>query len=246
MKYRYAACGLFLFALFPSLVSAITIERIAAVAGDDVITVQDLREEGATRYAIEGKTVAYIDSAPDREKKLEALTRDLVQTRLISRQAKKMDIHITDNMVDMQLQSMLHRMGQNEASLKEMLMQEGIDFNAYRNYIKNQIEAQYVIRNELVGQVEPNEADVIACAQEMAPGAERSVSVTMRQIMIPEVSADSTAGQKAPIASQLNGMWWNALDETLERYAYGVYDETKQQPDRFVEFVHKYSTGRTV
>ena len=76
MKYRYAACGLFLFALCPSLSSAITIERIAAIAGDDVITVQDLREEGGIRYAIEGKDLAYIDRAADREKRLEALTQD--------------------------------------------------------------------------------------------------------------------------------------------------------------------------
>jgi len=246
MKYRYAACGLFLFALCPSLSSAITIERIAAIAGDDVITVQDLREEGGIRYAIEGKDLAYIDRAADREKRLEALTQDLVQVRLIARQAKKDNIVITDTMVETQIQMMIQRMGQTEATFKEMLKLEGIEYSAYRNYIKSQIEAQYVVRAELAGQVEPNEADVIACAQEVAPGAERGVSVTMRQILIPEVSADSTAGQVAPIASQLNGVWWNTLDEALERYAEGVYEETKKQPDRFVEFVHKYSTGRSV
>ncbi len=246
MKIRHAAILPLLLVLLPSSAHAITIERIAAIAGDDVITVQDLREEGALRYMVKGKDITYIDYANDREKKLEELTRELVQARLIARQAKKNDIHVGDREVDMQLQAMIRRTGQTEATFKEMLKQEGIDWDAYRGYLRSEIEAQYVVRSELSGNVEPSEADVVACAQEAAPGAERGISMTLSQILIREVKADSAAGHAAPIASKLNATWWNSLDETLERYAYGVYDETVKHPERFVEYVHKFSSGRSV
>lgn len=246
MKIRHAAILPLLLVLLPSSAHAITIERIAAIAGDDVITVQDLREEGALRYMVKGKDITYIDYANDREKKLEELTRELVQARLIARQAKKNDIHVGDREVDMQLQAMIRRTGQTEATFKEMLKQEGIDWNAYRGYLRSEIEAQYVVRSELSGNVEPSEADVVACAQEAAPGAERGIAMTLSQILIREVKADSAAGHAAPIASKLNAAWWNSLDETLERYAYGVYDETVKHPERFVEYVHKFSSGRSV
>ena len=246
MRYSYAAATLLFLVIYPALAYAVTIERIAAVAGDEVITVQDLRDEGMVRYAIKGRDIAAIDQAADREERLDALTRELVQTRLISRRAKQNDIHVGDREVDMQLQEMIRRTGQTEAMFKEMLAQEGISFEAYRNYIRSEIEAQYVIRSELAGQVQPDEADVVACAHEAAPGAENGIAVALSQILIPEVKAESAAGQAAPIASKLNAVWWNVLDNTLERYAYGVLEETQRQPERFVEFVHKFSSGRSV
>ena len=245
MKKSWLFSVLVLFML-PSAAQAITIERIAAVAGDDVITLQDLREEGGLRYAVKGKDIRDIDDAADKTEQLEALTKELVQTRLISRQARKNDIHIGDREVDMQLAEMYRRSGQNEAAFKAMMADSGIDWNAYRRYMRGELEAQYVIRSELAGQVTPSEADVVACAQENSPGAERGVSVSLSQIIIPEIKADSQAGLNAPIASQLNATWWNTLDDVVALYADGVQEVTAKDPDRFVEFVHKYSSGRSV
>ncbi len=233
-------------AIVPATAYAVTIERIAAVAGDDIITLQDLREEGGMRYAVKGLDVHDIDSDANSAEKLEGLTRELVQARLIARQAKKDDIHIGDSEVDKQLAEIYRRAGQNEQAFRKMLEAEGIDWNAYRRYMRSEIETQYVIRAELAGQVQPSEADVIACAQDAAPGAERGISVTIRQIHIPEVKADSTAGHKAPAAAKLNGAWWNALDEMNERYASGVQELAQANPEQFVDYVHKYSTGRSV
>jgi len=229
----------------PATAHAITIERIAAVAGDDIITLQDLRDEGGMRYTVKGLDIHDIDSDSNREEKLESLTRELVQVRLIARQAKKNDIKVGDREVDMQLSEIYRRSGQSEQAFKSMLEAEGIDWSAYRKYMRGELETQYVIRSELAGQVQPSEADVIACAQEAAPGAERGISVTISQIVIPEVKADSSAGLKASAASKLNGTWWNALDEMNERYASGVQELAAANPDRFLEYVQTYSTGRS-
>ena len=231
---------------FPVTAQAITIERIAAVAGDDIITLQDLREEGGLRYTVKGMDIADIDSDADRAEKLEELTRELVQVRLIARQAKKNDIHVGDREVDLQLNEVIRRSGQTEKAFREMLDASGIDYNAYRRYMRGEIEAQYVIRSELAGQVQPSESDVVACVQETSPGAERGISVTLSQIIIPEIKADSSAGLRSELTSTLNGTWWDSLDAVMARYAEGVYELAAAQPARFTEFVHKYSTGRSV
>lgn len=236
---------LLLCASISSQVQAETIERIAAIAGDDIITLNDLRNEGVLRYAVKGKDIRDIDGSADREKELEDLVKELVQARLIARQAKKNNILVGDREVDMQLKEMYARAGQGEEAFKAMMAQEGIDWNAYRAYMKSEIEAQFVIRSELAGQVAPPEADVIACAQEILPNAKDSVTVTLRQIIIPEIETDSTAGLNAPMARTLNGVWWNALDAATNQYADGVQKIVAASPERFVDFVKKYSSGRS-
>ncbi|MBO4351551.1 MAG: SurA N-terminal domain-containing protein [Proteobacteria bacterium] len=222
-----------------------TIERIAAVAGTEIITMNDVRVEGRLKYAIHGRDISMIDESANREEELEKLVKELVQTRLISKQAKKNNINIGDREVDMQLQQMYQQSGQGEEAYKAMIAQEGMEWAAYRAYIRDEIEAQYVIRSELAGQVSPSEADVIACAQERAPDAEKSITVVLRQIIIPELEGDSSAGLSAPAAKTLNSVWWNSLDNTMKRYASGIQGIAARHPEKFVEYVKLYSTGRS-
>ena len=91
-----------------------TIERIAAVAGNEIITMNDVRVEGRLKYAVRGRDITMIDDSADREEELVKLVKDLVQTRLISKQAKKNNINIGDREVDMQLQQMYKQSGQGE------------------------------------------------------------------------------------------------------------------------------------
>ena len=223
-----------------------TIERIAAVAGNEIITLNDVRSEGRLKYAIHGRDITMIDESENREAELENLVKELVQTRLIARQAKKNNISIGEREVDMQLQQMYQQSGQGEEAYKAMIAQEGMDWATYRAYIRSEIEAQYVMRAELAGQVTPSEADVIACAQEKAPDADKSITVSLRQIIIPELKEDSSAGLSAPAAKTLNGVWWNSLDNATKQYAMGVQEIAAQNPDDFVELVKRYSTGRSV
>ncbi len=225
--------------------NAETIERIAAIAGDDIITLNDVRNDGVMRYLVKGKDLHDIDDSPKRSEELEEIVKELVQAKLIARQAKKNNIYVGDREVDAQLKEMFSRAGQSEESFKAMMAQEGIDWQAYRAYLRSEIEAQFVIRSELAGQVAPAEADVIACAQELAPDAKDGVTVTLRQIIIPEIDADSQAGLAAPMARAFNGVWWNSLDSSMKRYAQGVQEIAARNPDKFVDFVKQFSTGRS-
>lgn len=231
--------------MFIQNAQAETIERIAAVAGDEIITLNDVRNEGVLRFAVKGKDLHEIDEEENPEAALEDIVRELIQTRLIARQAKKNNINIGDREVDMQLNEMYARSGQGEDAYKAMMAQEGIDWKAYRAYIRSEIEAQFVIRSELAGQVTPSEADAIACAQERVPDAENSVTVTLRQIIIPDVEVDSVAGLSSPAAKTLNAVWWNSIDNAVKQYANGVQSIVAANPDNFVEYVKLYSTGRS-
>lgn len=242
---KWILAGVLSALVIPCAGHAETIERIAAVVGDDVITLNDIRSEGKLRYAVKGKDLSDLDSAYDREEALEALVKELVQVRLIARQAKKNSIVVGDREVDMQMQEMYRQSGHGEEDYKAMLAQEGLDWNAYRAYMRSEIEAQFVIRSELAGQIAPSEADVIACAQEKAPDAENSVTVTLRQIMIPELGVDSVAGLTTDAGRALNDVWWNSLDSAHKQYAEGVHKLVSAHPEDFVAYVHQYSTGRS-
>ena len=241
--HRYLLTGLLF--IIPATAQAETIERIAAIAGDDVITLNDVRREGVLRYAVKGKDIRDIDNSSRHEEEMEALVKELVQVRLISKQARKNSISIGDREVDAQLKQMYQSTGQGEAAFKAMMAQEGIEWDAYREYLRSEIEAQYVMRSKLAGQVSPAEADVIACAQELAPDSEKSITVTLRQIMIPEIEAESAAGLSADSAKSLNQTWWNSIDNTQRLYAQGIQQLAADNPNKFIDYVKQYSTGRS-
>ncbi len=231
--------------LIPCVLEAKTVERVAAVAGDEVITLNDIRREGVLRYLVKGKDLHDIDYSPDREEELEALTKELVQVRLIAREAKKNNIHVGDREVNAQLQQMYMQSGQGEETYRTMMASEGIDWDDYRAYLRGEIEGQYVVRSALAGQVSPSEVDVIACAQEKLPDAENSVIVSLSQIQIPEIDVDSKAGLGEDMAKIINPVWWNSLDKAQAQVAEGVHELASSSPDRFVEYVKKYSSGRS-
>ena len=243
---RYLLLFTLVISAIPAVTHAETIERIAAVAGDEIITLNDVRKEGVLRYAIKGKDLRDIDDSYKHDEELEKLVRELVQVRLIARQAKKNNISIGDREVDTQLKAMYQNAGHGEDAFKAMLANEGIDWNDYRAYLKSEIETQYVMRSELAGQVSPAEADVVACAQELAPESENSVSVTLRQIMIPEIDADSSAGLSSDSARHLNETWWNSIDKAQKIYAQGIRQIASDHPDQFLELVKTYSSGRSL
>ncbi len=240
--YPALAAGL----LLPALAGAETIERIAAVAGDEIITLNDVRRDGVMRYAVKGLDLRDIDDSPTREKDLEKLVSELVQQKLIARQAKKNNIFIGEREVDMQLQQMYQQSGQGEEAYKAMIAQEGMEWADYRAYLRNEIEMQFVIRSELAGSVSPSENDIVACAQEKIPDGDKSVTFTLSQIIIPELEGDSSAGLVNDSTKAINTTWWNSLDNAMSIYAGGVQKIAAANPDKFVEYVHAYSTGRSV
>ena len=246
MTGKWTALAIMMALSIPCVLQAKTVERVAAVAGDEIITINDVRREGVLRYLVKGKDLHDIDYSPDREAELEALVKELVQTRLIAREAKKNGIHIGDREVNAQLQQMYMQSGQGEEVYKAMMASEGIDWEDYRGYLRGELEAQYVIRSALSGQVTPSEVDVIAGAQERAPDAENSVRVSLSQILIPEIDVDSKAGLAEDMAKVINPVWWNSLDSAQSVVAEGVRELASASPDRFVDYVKKYSTGRSV
>ena len=233
-------------AILPMTAQAETIERIAAVAGDEIITINDVRRDGVLRLAVKGQDIRDIDGSDNSAEQLEKLVRELVEQKLIARQAKKNNIHIGDREVDLQLQQMYQSSGHGEAEFKAMIEMEGMDWAAYRAYLRGEIEKQYVIRSELAGSVSPSETDVMACAQEKVPDGDKSVIVTLRQIIIPELEGDSSAGLANESTKSLNSAWWNGLDSAMNVYASGIRNIAAAAPDRFVDYVKQYSTGRSV
>ena len=223
-----------------------TIERIVAIAGDEIITMQDLREEGKIRYATRGKDLSMIDDSPFREKMMMDLAKELVQSRLVAKEATKLQVPIGDHEVDMQLREMYRQSGQSEEDYKAYLEQSGMSWNMFRKFLKGELQAQYVLRSQLAGQVQVSEADAISCAQEKLPaGAENGVTASLSQILLREPAIDSSEGLHTQMASSFNAAWWNSVDQGRSIVARGLQAELTQDPGWFSNAVKKFSSGNS-
>lgn len=229
-------------------VRAETIERIVAVAGDDVITMRDMRDEGAVVMAMQNDDIHRLDNMePDvRKSKLTELARGLVQRRLIEKEAIRLGSPVGEREVQQQLEAIYSQNGGTEAEFKEYLQGFGLKLETFRAVIRGELQSQFVMRSQLAGQVVVADADILACARETAPLAEHGTAMDLRQILIREDAGDSALGLDTEIASTLNPVWWNSVDKVTELLASGVRDQIAADPAWFLDAVKIFSSGQSV
>ncbi|MFA5625310.1 MAG: peptidylprolyl isomerase [Bradymonadales bacterium] len=223
------------------------IERIVAVVGDDIISLQDMRDEGAMIMAMQNDDLKLVDHMDGeyRDAKLTQIAKELVQRRLIEKEARKLSSPVTEREVQQQVEAIYGQNGGNEAEFKEYLSSLGLKFETFRTIIRGELQSQFVMRAQLAGQITVSDADVNVCARELAPGSERGISMELRQILIREDAGDSALGLSGDVATFANAPWWNSIDKVHALVAQGVRDELVKDPAWFLEAVQKFSSGQS-
>jgi peptidyl-prolyl cis-trans isomerase SurA len=205
------------------------IEEIVARVNDDIITRSDLdraREELAedARQACPGCSAADIQDQV--AKKEPDLLRNLIDQRLLVQRAKDDDINVDADVVkkldDIRQQNHIASMEDLETKVDD----SGMDFEDYKNGIRDQLLTQEVIRKEVSSRVIIAQADIQKYYTDHPDEFQRPEQVVLREIF---VSTDN----KTP-------------DEiaALQKKAQGLLDRVRAGDD-FGQLATHFSDGST-
>ena len=227
-----------------SSAQADTVDRIAAIVDDEVITFNDMRVDGRIQLMSVGQSIDVLDRLPNRVKQLEELLKGLIQNRLLVQQATTMRAPVSEAEVDERLAAIYQRLGKTEQEYRQIMAAQGVSWTAFRRFLKNQLKASFVIRAELGGQVNVAESDVGHCAREQEPAGEEKSFVTIYQIMVQAQAEQESLGE-SEITRKLYPVWWNSVDRIRYRVADILYTEATADGADFSALAQQYSAGKS-
>jgi parvulin-like peptidyl-prolyl isomerase len=154
--FPWLAAGLFLSAT-PASADEILVDGIAAQVGEDVVLVSEVMAmvaEGEQQMRAAG--VAEDQIAKLRAQGLERLIED----KLIRAEVKRMELYASDDEIDETIGMIASDNGITAEELEKSVRAQNLDFEDYREQIKEKIENQRVIQVALLPKVEVEESAV--------------------------------------------------------------------------------------
>lgn len=139
--------------LSPSAGKAEMLDRIAAVVNDDVITLSELEESGREYLArIREKAPAdQVDAMLEEGRK--RLLDKLINQHLISQQAAKANIHVSEQELEANYAEQLQDMGLSKEEFRNKLKQSGLSVEKYKTDLRSKILRDKLIRFEVRSKV---------------------------------------------------------------------------------------------
>jgi peptidyl-prolyl cis-trans isomerase SurA len=154
--FPWLAAGLFLSAT-PASSDEILVDGIAAQVGEDVVLVSEVMAmvaEGEKQMRAAG--VAEDQIAKLRAQGLERLIED----KLIHGEVKRMELYASDDEIDETIGMIASDNGITAQELEKSVLAQNLDFEDYREQIKQKIENQRVIQVALLPKVEVEESAI--------------------------------------------------------------------------------------
>ncbi|MDX9720643.1 MAG: peptidylprolyl isomerase [Myxococcota bacterium] len=219
-----------------------TLDRVVAIIEDEVVTFNDLRIDARIRLASANQRVEALDGAADRAQVLEMLLERLIQTRLLSAEAAKLQAPVGDAEVDQRLEMLYQRTRQTEQQYRALMGAQGIPWDAFRRFLRDELRSQFVVRTELGGQVDVSTPDVEACAREKQPEGQSTEKFELSQIVVTAEALDAQLGQESSWA-KLYPAWWEAVDAVRYAAARQLYQMVRVEGLAFEDVAEQFSAG---
>ncbi len=133
------------------------IDGIAAVVNDAIITKSELANQlGLVTQQIHASG----NKMPDQKALKKQVLDHLIMTHTQSQYAKKTGIQVDDNMLDNAIDKIARDNQITVTGMREALAQQGMDFNAYRNSIRQQIMISQLQQRDLLPDIQVTEQEV--------------------------------------------------------------------------------------
>jgi peptidyl-prolyl cis-trans isomerase SurA len=198
-----------------------TIDRIAAIVNEEVITFNDFRREVALHLLVEAEarrqapmTLTEFDASPQREDLIRKYLDDIVNLRLFSHRAVELKSDITDEMVNATVSQ-----NGSEQDVATSLAVYGISLDDFKRFMKRRLQAEFVSKSEIERQATVKQSDIEVCALKAIPDGERTVRLTIREIRIRVPDYQPALSDRSPINRALYQPFFLAVDR-------GRYDLT--------------------
>ncbi len=180
-----------------------------AIVNGEVITLSELKESTPTA------------------KQEGAVLERLIEKKLIQQEAERLNIMVSDREVELAIQDIARRQALTLSELKAALAREGVQFDQYREQMRDQILTSKLVRNKIQSQVEVSEEDLIDYYTRNPEVFQEGEEVWVQQIFFP-----------VPPSSDRREA------EDIHQKARKVYQRLKEE-DNFQALVEKYSQGWT-
>ncbi len=184
-----------------ALHAAQVLDRIVAVAGDDVVTLGELREKarelgGELQRRNPG-------SQPSEQQIINSALEKLILDKLQLAEAQRLGITADDKTVDEAIARIAARNQLSVAQLREALASEGVSFEQFRNKIRDQLIISRLINREVTRriQVSKSEIDQYLAREAAAPDEKREVHLMHILVATPDgASTEQIARARARAA----------------------------------------------
>jgi peptidyl-prolyl cis-trans isomerase SurA len=213
-----------LLAASPALPDEILVDGIAAQVGEDVVLFSEviaMVSEGELQMRAAG--VADDQIARLRAQGLERLIED----KLIRNEVKRMELYASDNEIDETIAMIARDNGLTPEQLEESVRAENLDFEDYREQIKDKIEYQRVVQVALRPRVEVEESAVRRLYdQRFKDQPDGGDQVHLRHLLVPvgpDKDADAACAEVSATAERI------AAGETFEAVASQVSAAAPEQ-----------------
>ena len=165
-----------------------SVERIAAVVNNDVITTQDLNDRLGLVAAASG-----LPSDPEtRNRLVQQVLRGYIDEKLQLQEAARLKLSVTDEDVDKALQALAERNHLDVDSFKKALGERKIDVQALRAQIRGQIAWAKVVGKEVRPRVAVTQDQVDLALKEALSG-KADEQLALSEILLPVDSPDQQA-----------------------------------------------------
>jgi peptidyl-prolyl cis-trans isomerase SurA len=140
------------------------VEKTVAIVNNEPILLSDLKQlEGRLSKSGMIDDLLLFDSTPDSLKKnTSAQLQFLINERIIDSEVKRQNLTVTMDRVDQEIREIAKRNGINKESLINTLQSQGINIADYQDFMKQRIERQSVVEQEITSKIRLSDEDVLA------------------------------------------------------------------------------------
>lgn len=141
------------------------VDKIDVIVNEEIITRSDVAD-----FQNRLKTGGLVDDqlVPDETTKQalikdpELVTKKLIDARLIDAEVKKQGLTVPIERVEQEVRTIAKRNGMQRDDLKNALLEKGISFAVYQDFIKTGLERQSLVEKSVTSKIKISEDDVLA------------------------------------------------------------------------------------
>ncbi|HTP65081.1 MAG TPA: SurA N-terminal domain-containing protein, partial [Geobacteraceae bacterium] len=149
-----------LMAVFPAVVPAETINGIAAIVNDEIITTYEV-DKGVAILLKEAEKNGPLSDSDKAKARTVALNR-LIEKKLVDQKIKDLNITVTDDELRQTIDDVKKQNKLTQENLVAALRSQGLSFEQYQSQLREQIERIKLMGQEVRAKIQVSEKDVRA------------------------------------------------------------------------------------
>ncbi|WP_038053457.1 peptidylprolyl isomerase [Thioalkalivibrio sp. ALJ1] len=156
-------------------------DRILAVVGDDVITQRELVER---MNLVAQQMIERGNRPPDQDTLARQVMERLIVERVQLQEADRVGINIDEMTLNRAMENIARENRMNLPQLRQALMQDGVDFNAFREQIRHELTVNQLQRRQVDQRIRVSDQEIADLIASESGAIDRGVRYRIAQIMV--------------------------------------------------------------